>query len=144
MNVGGGGGALGFSFGGGAPGGAGAGASGGGAQRPPAQPVSFAIAPGGGRIRGTRPPSIPVVLSRNGKEFVAEGETNVRAGSEYKVITERQSLPITVRELDAGSWVMFELPGFTTASAGTEVDSLDALRAATTTSYYKGEIGRAA
>jgi len=141
MNVGGGGGALGFSFGGGggAPGGAGAGAPGGGAQRPPAQPVSFAIAPGGGRIRGTRPPSIPVVLSRNGKEFVAEGETNVRAGSEYKVITERQSLPITVRELDAGSWVMFELPGFTTASAGTAVDSLDALRAATTTSYYKGD-----
>jgi len=141
MNVGGGGGALGFSFGGGggAPGGAGAGAPGSGAQRPPAQPVSFAIAPGGGRIRGTRPPSIPVVLSRNGKEFVAEGETNVRAGSEYKVITERQSLPITVRELDAGSWVMFELPGFTTASAGTAVDSLDALRAATTTSYYKGD-----
>jgi cell migration-inducing and hyaluronan-binding protein len=43
-----------------------------------------------------------------------------------------------VSELDAGSWVMFELPGFTTASAGTAVDSLDALRQATTTSYYKG------
>ena len=33
---------------------------------------------------------------------------------------------------------MFELPGFTTASAGTAVDSLDALRKAGTTSYYKG------
>ena len=33
---------------------------------------------------------------------------------------------------------MFELPGFTTAAAGTAVDSLDALRKATTTSYYKG------
>jgi hypothetical protein len=33
---------------------------------------------------------------------------------------------------------MFELPGFTTASAGTAQDSLDALRKATTTSYYKG------
>jgi cell migration-inducing and hyaluronan-binding protein len=43
-----------------------------------------------------------------------------------------------VSELDAGSWVMFELPGFTTAASGTEVESLDALRKATTTSYYKG------
>jgi cell migration-inducing and hyaluronan-binding protein len=43
-----------------------------------------------------------------------------------------------VSELDAGSWVMFELPGFTTAASGTAVDSLDALRKATTTSYYKG------
>ena len=41
-------------------------------------------------------------------------------------------------ELNAGSWVMFELPGFTTASSGTAVDSLDALRKAGTTSYYKG------
>ena len=41
-------------------------------------------------------------------------------------------------ELNAGSWVMFELPGFTTPAAGTPVDSVDALRAANTTSYYKG------
>ena len=33
---------------------------------------------------------------------------------------------------------MFELPGFTTANSGTAVDSLDALRNATATSYYKG------
>ena len=52
--------------------------------------------------------------------------------------TERPSLNINVKELDAGSWVMFELPGFTTASAGAAQDSLDALRKATTTSYYKG------
>jgi cell migration-inducing and hyaluronan-binding protein len=43
-----------------------------------------------------------------------------------------------VTELDAGSWVMFELTGFTTADSGAEVESLDALRKATTTSYYKG------
>ncbi len=156
MNVGGGGGALGFSFGGGGPPGAGGGAPGAGAAgaaapgsgaggagaggpRPPAQPVVYAIAPGGGRIRGTPPPSIPVVLSRNGKEFTANGETNVRAGSEYKVTTERANLNINVKELDAGSWVMFELPGFATASAGTAVDSLDALRQASATSYYKGD-----
>jgi cell migration-inducing and hyaluronan-binding protein len=47
-------------------------------------------------------------------------------------------LNINVKELDAGSWVMFELPGFTTANSGTAQDSLDALRKATTTSYYKG------
>jgi hypothetical protein len=170
MNLGGGGGAVGFGgFGGGGgppgaggpgagaarAGGPGAGAAapgagapgapgagpGAGAPRaaPPAQPVSFPIAPGGGRIRGTRAPSgPPVVLSRNGKEFTADGETNVVAGSEYKVTTERPSLNINVKELDAGSWVMFELPGFTTASAGTEQSSLDALRKAGATSYYKG------
>ncbi len=52
--------------------------------------------------------------------------------------TERPTLNINVKELDAGSWVMFELPGFTTASSGTAQDSLDALRKANTTSYYKG------
>jgi len=79
-----------------------------------------------------------VVLSRNGKEFTADGETNVRAGTEYKVTTERAMVNINVKELETGSWVMFELPGFTTANAGTAVDSLDALRTAGATSYYKG------
>ena len=78
-----------------------------------------------------------MVLSRNGKEFTANGETNVRAGSEYKVSTERPTLNINVKELDAGSWVMFQLPGFTTAKAGTAQGSLDALRKASQTSYYK-------
>jgi len=32
---------------------------------------------------------------------------------------------------------MFELPGFTTAASGTEQSSLDALRKASATSYYK-------
>jgi cell migration-inducing and hyaluronan-binding protein len=165
MNVGGGGGAVGFGRGGGAraggprAGGPGAGPARGGAPGPgagaaraggagrgagapgagAAAPATFAIAPGGGRIRGTAAPAgPPVVLSRNGKEFTANGAANVRAGTEYKVTTERPSLSLSVSELDAGSWVMFELPGFTTASAGTAQDSLDALRQANTTSYYKG------
>ena len=78
------------------------------------------------------------MLSRNGKQFTANGATNVRAGTEYKVTTERPNLNLSVSELDKGSWVIFELPGFTTAAAGTEQSSLDALRAATVTSYYKG------
>jgi hypothetical protein len=143
MTVGGGGGAVGFGgFGGGGGAGAGAGASPARAAAPrpaAAAPAVFAIAPGGGRIRGTPAPSgPPVVLSRNGKEFTATGETNVRAGTEYKVTTERPSVNINVKELDAGSWVMFELPGFTTAATGTEQSSLEALRKASATSYYKG------
>jgi hypothetical protein len=43
-----------------------------------------------------------------------------------------------VKELDQGSWVIFELPGFTTADSGTSVNSLDAFRKASATSYYKG------
>jgi len=62
----------------------------------------------------------------------------VRAGTEIKVTTERPSLNLSVKELDNGSWVIFELPGFTTAASGTEQSSLDALRKANTTSYYKG------
>jgi len=148
MNVGGGGGAVGFGgFGGGARGGGAPRGGGPGGPAPgaaagrggPAAPVAFAIAPGGGRIRGNAAPTgPPIVLSRNGKDFTANGTTNVRAGTEYKVTTERPSLSLSVTELDAGSWVIFELPGFTTATSGTAQDSLDALRKATTTSYYKG------
>jgi cell migration-inducing and hyaluronan-binding protein len=91
-----------------------------------------------GRLGGA-PAQPPVVLSSNGKDFPVAGETNVRAGSEFKVATERPSLALSVRELDSGSWVIFELPGFTTAASGAEQSSLDALRKASATSYYKGK-----
>jgi len=45
---------------------------------------------------------------------------------------------LSVTELDRGSWVIFELPGFTTAASGTPQASLDALRTASDTSYFKG------
>jgi cell migration-inducing and hyaluronan-binding protein len=96
-------------------------------------------APGGRAGGPAGPPQPPVVLSRNGKEFTLTGETNVRAGSEIKVTTERPSVALRVSELESGSWVMFELPGFTTAASGTPQDSLDALRKASATSYYKGK-----
>ena len=88
---------------------------------------------------GARPTQPPVVLSRNGKDYSVTGETNVLAGSEFKVTTERPSLSLSVKELDSGSWVIFQLPGFATAASGTELSSLDALRKASTTSYYKGD-----
>jgi cell migration-inducing and hyaluronan-binding protein len=61
----------------------------------------------------------------------------VRAGTEIKVATERPTVSLSLTELDAGSWVIFELPGFTTAASGAAQDSLDALRKASATSYYK-------
>jgi cell migration-inducing and hyaluronan-binding protein len=100
-----------------------------------AGPTPGAAGPGG----PGGPPQPPVVLSRNGKEFTLAGETNVRAGAEIKLTTERPSVDLRLSELDSGSWVIFELPGFTTAALGTSQDSLDALRKASATSYYKGK-----
>jgi cell migration-inducing and hyaluronan-binding protein len=53
------------------------------------------------------------------------------------VATERPNVSLTVTELDKGSWVIFQLPGFTTAASGTSTDSLDALRKASDTAYFK-------
>ena len=97
------------------------------------------VGPRNGTLGAPPPAGPPIVLSRNGKDWRATGETNVRAGTEIKVTTERPSLALSVKELDSGSWVMFELPGFTTAASGTEQSSLDALRKASATSYYKGD-----
>jgi cell migration-inducing and hyaluronan-binding protein len=46
-------------------------------------------------------------------------------------------MSLSVNEMDKGSWVIFELPGFTTAASGTSQASLDALRQASDTSYFK-------
>jgi cell migration-inducing and hyaluronan-binding protein len=54
-----------------------------------------------------------------------------------KVTTERPTLNLNLTEMDAGSWLIFELPGFTTAASGTAQSSLDALRKASDTSYFK-------
>jgi len=89
--------------------------------------------------RPSGPPQPPVILSRNGKEVTLTGATNIRAGTEIKVTTERPSVALQLSELDSGSWVIFELPGFATAASGTPQDSLDALRKASVTSYYKGK-----
>src|SRR3954470_25000620 len=94
-------------------------------------------APGGRGAGPAAPPQPPVVLSRNGKEFTVTGATNVRAGTEMKVTTERPSVNLSLTEMDKGSWVVFQLPGFTTAASGTQQNSLDALRKASDTSYFK-------
>ncbi|MEO5923148.1 MAG: G8 domain-containing protein [Bryobacteraceae bacterium] len=122
---------------GGAPVAAGPGAAKGG----PGGPGAAKGGPPGGAF-GTRgfnvaPAQPPVILSRNGKDFPVTGATNVRAGTEFKVTTDRPNVNLSVSELDKDSWVIFELPGFTTAASGAEQSSLDALRKASATSYYK-------
>jgi cell migration-inducing and hyaluronan-binding protein len=61
------------------------------------------------------------------------------AGTEITVTTEMPDVSLTLREMDEGSWVIFELPGFTTAASGTEQSSLDALRRASGTSYFRDQ-----
>jgi cell migration-inducing and hyaluronan-binding protein len=148
LNVGGPGGPGGFGgfggrgFGGGARGaGAGPGAGNGGPGSPGGAAGSGAFGgPGGPGVAGGRgpggTPQPPVILSRNGKEYNVTG-SNVRAGTEIKVTTERPSVSLTLTELDKGSWVIFQLPGFTTAASGTQQNSLDALRMSSDTSYFK-------
>jgi cell migration-inducing and hyaluronan-binding protein len=86
---------------------------------------------------GAPPPPPPVTLSRNGRTFTLAGETNVRGGTEITLTTQRPSVDLRLSEMDSGSWVIFELPGFASAAAGTAQNSLDALRKASATSYYK-------
>jgi hypothetical protein len=100
-------------------------------------------APGGAGGRGggaaAAPAAQPIVLSRNGKDFkITANQTTVRAGTEIRVKTERPEVAISLVEMAKDSWVVFELPGFTNATSGKQQDSLDALRKATETSYFKG------
>jgi len=85
----------------------------------------------------TGPATDPVVLQRNGKRYEYNGETTVPSGAEIRVATAKDKLALHLREMDKGSWVIFELPGFTTSGEGAQVASLEALRAANTTSYFK-------
>jgi len=59
------------------------------------------------------------------------------AGTEIKVTTERPSVSLTLTEMDSGSWVIFELPGFTTAASGAPQNSLDGCARPATPSYFK-------
>jgi cell migration-inducing and hyaluronan-binding protein len=100
----------------------------------PARPAGGIGAAGAGAA-----PPPQVVLSRNGRNFTVTQSSNVRAGTEIKLTTEEPSLNLNLTELDKGSWVILELPGYTSAASGTAQSSLDALREASDTSYYKGK-----
>jgi hypothetical protein len=101
---------------------------------PPAQQIAAAAAAAAARA----PAEPPVTLVRNGKDFKITGnQSTVRAGSEILVKTERREVSLSMSEMDLGSWVILELPGFTKAASGTELASMDALRKANETSYFK-------
>jgi G8 domain len=122
-----------------------------GAARPPGPGPGAAAAPGAPPAAGAPPrpaggpggfapppPQPPIILSRNGRDYpIVVGGSNVRAGTEIKLTTERPTVPLRVTELDKGSWVIFQLPGFSKADAGAPQSSLDALRKASETSYFK-------
>jgi cell migration-inducing and hyaluronan-binding protein len=97
------------------------------------------VFPPAGAARPTPPPpQPPIALVRNGKEFhITADQSTVRAGSEIEVRTERPQVTLSLTEMDQGSWVVFELPGFANAASGTEQASLDALRKARETSWFR-------
>jgi hypothetical protein len=88
---------------------------------------------------GTRPITNPVILVRDGNRFEYNGETTIGSGAELRVDTARDKLALHLREMDQGSFVVFQLPGFTTAGAGVEKASLEALRAANETAWFRDD-----
>jgi cell migration-inducing and hyaluronan-binding protein len=96
-------------------------------------------APGAARAAPPAPPA-PIALVRNGREYHIRGnQSTVRAGTEIRVKTERPEVSLSMSEMNEDSWVIFELPGFTNAASGKEHDSIDALRKASETSYFRDE-----
>jgi len=84
-----------------------------------------------------RAPQAPIALVRNGKEFKIFGDqSTVKAGTEIEVKTERQEVTLSLTEMEQGSWVIFELPGFTNAATGTQQGTMDALHQVNETSYF--------
>ena len=85
-----------------------------------------------------RAPQPPIALVRNGREFRISGDqSTVKAGTEIEVKTERTEVTLSLSEMDKGSWVIFQLPGFAKAATGKEQRSMDALRAANETSWFR-------
>ncbi len=85
-------------------------------------------------------PPAPITVVRNGKEHkITANQSTVRAGTEIQVLTERDEVSFSVSEMDQGSWVIFEVPGFASANTGMKQDSLDALRQVNETSWFRGD-----
>jgi cell migration-inducing and hyaluronan-binding protein len=118
-----------------APRAGGAGAGAGLAANPGAGPAQQIAAAAAAPARAAEQ---PIALVRNGKDFKITGnQSTVRAGTEIRVKTERPEVSLSLSEMNKDSWVLFELPGFANASSGTKQDSMDALRKASETSYFR-------
>jgi cell migration-inducing and hyaluronan-binding protein len=85
----------------------------------------------------TGPITDPIILQRNGRRFEYIGETTIGAGAELRVETSRDTLSLSLTEMDDGSAVIFEFPGFTAATGAAEKASLAELREARETAYFK-------
>jgi cell migration-inducing and hyaluronan-binding protein len=79
----------------------------------------------------------PVVLVRGGRRVNLTGPITVLAGTEMRAESEAPALNVQLTEMDPGSWVIVEFPGYTSAASATAVSSLEALRSATSNAYYK-------
>jgi cell migration-inducing and hyaluronan-binding protein len=86
---------------------------------------------------GTRPITNPIILVRDGRRFEYNGEITIGSGAEIRVDTARDKLALSLREMDQGSFVIFQLPGFTTTAAGAEKPSLEDLREASETAWFR-------
>src|SRR5580704_14291342 len=85
-----------------------------------------------------RAPQAPIALVRNGKEFKISGFFfKQKTAYEIQVKTERPEVTLSLAEMHMGSWVIFEFPGFAKAASGTEQSSLNALRRADETSWFR-------
>jgi hypothetical protein len=87
----------------------------------------------------TGPITNPIILQRNGRRFEYTGGTTIGSGAEVRVETARDTLSLSLQEMDLGSFVIFEFPEFTTAAQGAERSSLAALRSASETSYFRDD-----
>jgi cell migration-inducing and hyaluronan-binding protein len=87
----------------------------------------------------TGPITNPIILQRNGRRFEYNGGTTIGSGAEVRVETARESLSLSLGQMDEGSFVIFEFPEFTTADKGTEQGSLAALKGASATSYFRDD-----
>jgi cell migration-inducing and hyaluronan-binding protein len=81
----------------------------------------------------------PIILDRNGRRFEYTGGNTIGSGAEVRVETARDTLSLSLQEMDQGSFVIFELPEFTTVAEGVEQSSLAALKGASETAYFRDD-----
>jgi cell migration-inducing and hyaluronan-binding protein len=85
----------------------------------------------------TGPIADPIILERKGRRFEYTGETTIGSGAEVKVETARDTLTLSLTQMDDGSSVLLELPGFAAATGAAQASSLAELREARQTSYFR-------
>jgi cell migration-inducing and hyaluronan-binding protein len=79
----------------------------------------------------------PIVLRRGDRQFEYAGQATIGTGAELTVETQRDTLSLSLTEMDDGSSVLLRFPGFSSASGGVETSSLAALRAAGETAWFR-------